>query len=214
MSADSDRATFGSRFGLVATMIGVAVGLGNVWRFPYMVGRFGGAPFVAFYALAVVAIGIPALMAEWTLGRHTRRGPVGAFEGASLPAGRALGWVFFLGVTAATGYYSNALGWVLYHALASVVRPLGVEIDPSAILPPGDGFSLRSFLLQCACTLAVLASCAAVLRRGLREGIERASRFIVPALLVGLLVLIVRSLTLPGAAEGLRWYLGSFDPGA
>lgn len=208
------RETFGSRFGLVATMVGVAVGLGNVWRFPYMVGEFGGAPFVAFYVLAVVLIGVPALMAEWTLGRHTRRGPVGAFESGGLPFGRALGWIFFVGVTAATGYYSNALGWVLYHALAGLLSGVGVEIDAAAILPPDEGFSLRSFLLQCACTGAVLLTCAAVLRRGLRGGIEKASRFIVPALLAGLVILIARSLTLPGAGEGLRWYLGAFDPGA
>ena len=208
------RETFATRFGLVATMVGVAVGLGNVWRFPYMVGQFGGAPFVAFYVLAVVLIGVPALMAEWTLGRHTRRGPVGAFESAGLPFGRVLGWIFFVGVTAATGYYSNALGWVLYHALAGLLSGVGIEIDAAAILPPEDGFSLRSLLLQCACTGVVLLTCAAVLRRGLRRGIERASRLIVPALLAGLVILIVRSLTLPGAGEGLRWYLGAFDPGA
>lgn len=195
-------------------MIGVAVGLGNVWRFPYMVGQFGGAPFVAFYVLAVVAIGVPALMAEWTLGRTTQRGPVGAFQAAGIPFGGAIGWVFFLGVTAATGYYSNALGWVLYHALAGVLGGFGIEIDPSAIIPPNEGFSRTSFLLQIACTTTVLLSCAAVLRKGLRAGIEKASRFIVPALLIGLLVLIARSLTLPGASEGLRWYLGQFEPSA
>ena len=70
------------------TMIGVAVGLGNVWRFPYMVGKFGGAPFVAIYILAVVLLGIPTLMAEWALGRHTRRGPLGAFSRAGDPLGR------------------------------------------------------------------------------------------------------------------------------
>ena len=208
------RETFGSRFGLVATMIGVAVGLGNVWRFPYMVGEFGGAPFVAFYVVAVLLIGVPALMAEWTLGRHTRRGPVGAFRSVGLPFGRPLGWVFFLGVSAATGYYSNALGWVLYHALAGLLSGVGIEIDAAAILPPNEGFALRSLLLQCACTGAVLLTCAAVLRRGLRAGIERASRLIVPALLTGIVILIIRSLTLPGAGEGLHWYLGAFDPGA
>ncbi len=207
------RDTFATRFGLLATMIGVAVGLGNVWRFPYMVGRFGGAPFVAFYATAVLLIGIPALMAEWTLGRHTRRGPAGAFEKAGLPGGRILGWVFFVGVTAATGYYSNALGWVLYHAASGAVGAFGIHLDASAILPPAEGFSVRSFLLQCACTLLIILACVAVLLRGLRRGIERASRFIVPALLAGLLLLIARSLTLPGAGEGLRWYLGKFELG-
>ena len=67
------RETFAGRLGLLAAMIGVAVGLGNVWRFPYMVGKFGGAAFVLFYLGVVFFIGIPALMAEWILGRHTQR---------------------------------------------------------------------------------------------------------------------------------------------
>lgn len=208
------RETFATRFGLIATMIGVAVGLGNVWRFPYMVGEFGGGPFVFFYVLAVVAIGIPALMAEWMLGRHTRRGPVGAFESVGLPFGRVVGWIFFLGVTAATGYYSNALGWVLYHALVGLLGGVGIEIDAASILPPETGFDARSFLLQCVCTATVLLTCAWILRRGLRAGIEKASRVIVPILLIGLVILIVRSITLPGAGAGLRWFVGQFDPSA
>ena len=89
------RETFGSRFGALMTMIGVAVGLGDVWRFPYMVGRFGGAAFVLLYLVLVGLIGVPALMAEWTLGRHTRRGTVGAFAAAGMPFGRLVGWFFF-----------------------------------------------------------------------------------------------------------------------
>ena len=78
-------------------MVGVAIGLGNVWRFPYMVGQFGGAPFVFVYVIAVIVLGVPALMAEWALGRQTRRGPVGAFGGVGLPFGRQIGWFFFFG---------------------------------------------------------------------------------------------------------------------
>ena len=84
------RETFTSRVTLLATMIGVAVGLGNVWRFPYMVGRYGGAAFVVLYLVFALGIGLPALMAEWTLGRHTRRGTLGAFERARLPGGKVL----------------------------------------------------------------------------------------------------------------------------
>ncbi len=205
------RASFATRFGMLATMVGVAVGLGNVWRFPYMVGRFGGASFVLVYVLAVVLLGVPVLMAEWTLGRATRRGPVGAFEAVGFPAGRAVGWFFFAVVTAATAYYTNALGWVLFHALSQVAGALGIGFDPSVILPPDEGFSLRSLLLQVACTATIIAGCALVLLRGLRQGIERASRFITPALFVVLLILIGRSLTLPGAAAGVEWYVLKFD---
>ena len=205
------RETFTSRFGLLMTMIGVAVGLGNVWRFPYMVGEFGGAPFVVFYVFVVGVIGIPALMAEWTLGRLTRRGPVGAFARAGLPRGRAVGWFFFFVVTAATGYYTNALGWVLYYAAGGLADALGIGWEASEILPPDTGFVARSFFLQMACTGLVILACVAVLLKGLRSGIERVSKFIVPTLLTLLLILIVRSVTLPGAGAGIQWYVLKVD---
>src|SRR6266513_2754983 len=100
------RETFASRFGTLMTIVGVAIGLGNVWRYPYMVGKFGGAAFVLFYVVVALTIGAPALMAEYALGRHTRRGPVGAFAAAGLPFGKQAGWFFFVVVTAATGYYT------------------------------------------------------------------------------------------------------------
>ncbi len=207
------RETFTSRLGLVATMIGVAVGLGNVWRFPYMVGRFGGAAFVLVYLLLAVLIGIPALMAEWTLGRHTRRGSVGAFELAGLPGGRALGWIFFFAVATATGYYSNAIGWVIYHGAAEFARGVGISLNASRILPPDTGFDAVSFRLQVVSTGLVIAACGLVLRRGLRGGIQKASMVITPMLFGILLLLVVRSLTLEGAGEGLAWLLLKFEPG-
>ena len=191
-------------------MIGCAVGLGNVWRFPYMVGKFGGAAFVLFYVLVAVLIGVPALMAEYALGRHTRRGTVGAFVAGGFPFGRQVGWFFFCVVVAATGYYSAVIGWVLYYALAQGAQGLGLTFDPAPILPPEHGFVARSFLLQLACTAAVILACALVLLKGLRAGIERASTIIMPALFLILVVLMVRSLTLPGAGEGVRWFILKF----
>ena len=204
------RETFGSRFGTIMTMIGVAVGLGNVWRFPYMAGAFGGAAFVLFYILVAVVIGVPALMTEYALGRHTRRGTVGAFAAGGFPSGRAVGWFFFAVVVAATAYYSAVIGWVLYYALAQGVHAFGASIDASAILPPDRGFVTTSFVLQLLCTAIVLVACGFVLVRGLRAGIERASTIIMPALFVILCVLLIRSLTLPGAGEGVRWFILKF----
>lgn len=201
------RETFGSRFGAVMTMIGVAVGLGNVWRFPYMAGSFGGAAFVLFYVLGSIVIGVPALMAEYALGRSTQRGTVGAFAAGGFPFGRYVGWFFFVIVVAATGYYSAVIGWVLYYAVAEVAAGIGAPINAAAVLPPDRGFVLKSFVLQLVCTAAVIASCGFVLVRGLRAGIERASIIIIPALFVILLVLTVRALTLPGADAGVRWYI-------
>jgi NSS family neurotransmitter:Na+ symporter len=210
VTAPSHRETFGSRFGTIMTMIGVAVGLGNVWRFPYMAGTFGGAAFVLFYVVVAVLIGVPALMAEYALGRQTRRGTVGAFAAGGFPFGRQVGWFFFCVVVAATGYYSAVIGWVLYYALAQGAQALGLSVDPAAILPPDRGFAAGSFVLQLACTAAVIVACALVLVKGLRAGIERASTIIIPTLFLILLALTVRALTLPGAGAGVRWFILEF----
>jgi NSS family neurotransmitter:Na+ symporter len=193
------------------TMIGVAVGLGNVWRFPYMVGLFGGASFVLLYLIMVVFIGIPALMAEWTLGRHTRRGTLGAFEKGGLPGGKYVGYFFVFVVSCATAYYSNTLGWVAFHGIGQAASLVGMDFDSAAILPPDSGFDLTGLLLQVVTTFLVIALCGLVLAKGLRNGIERVSKFIMPMLLVILLTLIVRSVTLEGSSAGLKWYIGGLD---
>ena len=184
---DPKRETFASFFGLLMTMIGVAVGLGAVWRFPYMVGKFGGAAFVLFYMAIVFFVGIPALMAEWTLGRHTRRGTLGSYEKGGFPGGKYVGGFLFFIVFWATGYYSNAVGWVGFHALGELLNAFGVNLNAAAILPPQEGFNLTSFLLQLMMTGFVIFTCGIVLVKGLRRGIEKASKWIVPALSLSLL---------------------------
>ncbi len=205
------RETFATQFGLLMTMIGVAVGLGNVWRFPYMVGRFGGAAFVGVYIFWVALIGVPALMAEWSLGRATRRGTVGAFARGGLPGGRWIGWGLFGVVVAATAYYANVVGWVLVYAVGSAVQGFGASVDPSRILPPEHGIDPTSLGLQLGATATVLGACGFVLVRGLRAGIERASRVLIPLLFGTLILLVIRTLTLDNIQQGLSWYL-RFDP--
>jgi len=205
------RETFGSRLGLLATMIGLAVGLGNVWRFPYMVGAFGGAAFILVYLLIAALVAVPALMGEWALGRHTRHGTLGAFERVGLPGGRRISWLLALIVWAAVAYYTNAIGWVVWHALVEASTPFGRPIDGSAVLPPESGFSARSMGLQFGLTTLILLAEATVLLRGVRAGIERVSIVATPVLFITLLVVIVRSVTLPGAGEGIAW-LFAFEP--
>ena len=205
------RETFASFFGLLMTMIGVAVGLGAVWRFPYMVGRFGGAAFVLFYMVIIFFVCIPALMAEWTLGRYTKRGTLGAFQKGGFPGGKYVGGFLFFIVFLATGYYSNAIGWVGFHALAEVVNALGGNLNAEAILPPPAGFNLNSFLLQLIMTAFVIFTCGIVLIKGLRKGIEKVSKLAVPALFIILIILIARAVTLKGAIEGIKWYIGGFQ---
>ena len=204
------REQFSSRFGGLMTIVGVSIGLGHVWRFPYMVGKFGGAAFVLFYTLVSIVIGVPALMAEFALGRYARRGPVGAFARGGLPFGRHVGWFFFFVVTAATGYYSAVIGWVLYYAIGQMAMLARVPFDAAAILPPDHGFVLKSFLLQLVFTAIVILACALVLIKGVRKGIERVSIFILPAMTIVTILVMIRSLTLPGALPGVRFYLLEF----
>ncbi len=204
------RETFSSRFGGLMTIVGVSIGLGHVWRFPYMVGKFGGAAFVLFYILVSVVIGVPALMAEFALGRHTRRGPVGAFQRGGLPYGRYVGWFLFFVVTAATGYYSAVIGWVLYYTVGQVAALAHIPFDAAAILPPDHGFVLKSFLLQLVCTGIVLLACALVVLKGVRKGIEVVSIIVLPAMTIVTILVMIRTLTLPGAMAGVRWYLLEF----
>ena len=175
-----------------------------------MYGKFGGAAFVLFYTLVSVVIGVPALMAEFALGRHTRRGPVGAFQLGGFPLGKYVGWFFFFVVTAATGYYSAVIGWVLYYTIGQVAVVAHVPFDAAAILPPDHGFVLTSFLLQLACTGIVILACALVVLKGVRRGIEVVSTIVLPAMTIVTILVMIRSLTLPGAMAGVRWYLLEF----
>ncbi len=204
------RETFGSRLTVLATMVGLAVGLGNVWRFPYMVGQFGGATFILLYLAIAGLVAVPALMGEWAIGRHTRLGSLGAFEAVGVPGGRALGWILVLISWAAVAYYTNAIGWVAFHGLAQVATGLGAGFDASVILPPDTGFSPRSTGLQFGFTASILAIQAAIILRGVRRGIERVSTFATPVLFATLLILIARSVTLEGADAGIAWLL-DFD---
>lgn len=207
------RETFGSTLGVLATMVGLAVGLGNVWRFPYMVGQFGGAAFIVLYLGIAVLIAIPALMGEWSIGRHTRLGTLGAFDAIGLPGGRYIGWLLGGVAWVAVAYYTNAIGWVAYHAIGQLAAGVGRPFDASAILPPDTGISWRSMSLQFGFTATILAIQGAVIVRGVRAGIERISSVATPLLFLSLLVVIVRSVTLDGADEGVRWLL-AFDVSA
>lgn len=198
----ASRPRFTTRFGIVMTFIGVAVGLGNVWRFPYMVAAFGGGAFLLVYLLVLVLFGIPALMAELTIGRMTRRGPVGAFTSIGMPAGRPLGWALFATVFMAVSYYTVIVGWVLRYFLVAASGKIDA-INPATFFDDLLAGLAGQFLM----TAIVLVLVGAVLVMGIRGGVERISKIGMPLLFVLLLVLIARSLTLPGAGAGLKFYL-------
>jgi len=189
-------------------MIGVAVGLGNVWRFPYMMAEYGGGAFLLLYVLAMVLFGVPALVAEWTLGRVTGQGPAEAYATAGLPAGRFAGGFVFLVILMATSYYVVVIGWVFLFCVRSLTVGLAEASAPALF----EG-TLSHPAPQAAAAWLVLVGCGVVVLAGVRSGIERVSRLFVPVFFVLILILVARSVTLPGASEGIR-YLIAFDPAA
>ncbi len=193
----TQRAQWGSKIGFILAAAGSAIGLGNIWRFPYVTQENGGGIFVLFYLLAVVAIGLPVMLAEITLGRHTGKNPVGAF-GAIDPKWKFVGALGVLTGTAILSYYGVVAGWTLGYVLKSAQGELSPEAFGAFVADP---------VAQVSYMVLFLAVTALVVALGVQKGIERMSRFLMPLLLLLLLGLIVRSLTLPTAAEGLRFYL-------
>lgn len=198
------RETFGSRFGSLMALLGVAVGLANVWRFPYMAGTFGGAAFVALYLLFTLFLGIPAIMAEWTLGRLTRQGPAGAFVTAGMPGGRGIGFLLFFTVFMAESYYTLVVGQVLFYAFESFLGRGSSGMDPAAFY---DTTLTGITFWNLSVTAITFLSVGLVVHLGVRKGIESLSSFVMPLVFLSLLVVILRSVTLPGAGEGIRFFL-------
>ncbi len=202
----SDRGSWGTRAGFILAAAGSAVGLGNIWGFPTRVGQGGGAAFVLVYLTCIALICLPILVAEIAIGRRTQQSPVRAFALLQPPGSR---WwlVGGLGVAAGAGilaFYCVIAGWTVAYAWFSLSG--GLATDPQAAGVFFADFTAdgsASLLLA----LLVLAVTAAVLLGGIRSGIERVTKALMPAL-IGLLVLLaVRAVTLPGAAEGLGYYL-------
>ncbi len=186
---------------MVLTMVGVAVGLGNVWRFPYMMGRYGGSAFLLVYIGFVLLFALPALMAEWAFGRETRNGPFGAFQRALGKPGSALGVVLLFTVLVANSYYLVVVANVTYTAAFSLLRGFSQQTAPAYSAGLDHG------VLQTAIGLCIIATAAFVLSRGLNRGIERISEIFVPFFGIIVTYLIISSLTIPGAVDGLVAFL-------
>ena len=166
-----------------------------------MMGQHGGALFLAAYLLIAIAFGLPGLMAEWALARHTRRGTLGAFERAGLPGGKYVSYLLIITVVMASSYYGVVVGWVLYFACHFALNAVSIETSSSF------EFLSKSVSTQAVCVVAVSAICGCVLCLGIRRGIEGLSRWGIPVFFLLLAILIVRALTLPGAWEGTLEFL-------
>jgi NSS family neurotransmitter:Na+ symporter len=200
----SGRDSFGSRLGVIAAAAGSAVGLGNIWRFPYILGENGGGAFLIIYLLIVFAIGIPVMMSELVIGRRSRRNPVGAFR--TLAPGKPWFLVGMMGIVAAfmiLAFYTAVAGWTLEYIYQTLIG--GFNGKNSAELATMFE-SFRSESLRPALWFSVfLLATAGIVLGGVRKGIEKSTKIMMPLLLVLLIVLCVKSLTLPGAGKGVEF---------
>ena len=191
---------FASRWGIVLAGLGMAVGTGNLWRFPRIAAQNGGGAFLVPWLLFLFAWSIPLLIAEFGLGRGARRGPVGAF--AKLTGGRTAWMGGFVAVTSVMimFYYSVVTGWMLKYFVTALGGGLGAA-DPAAYWDAYSTSVWQPVLFH----VAAVSGAGLVVARGVTGGIERANRVLIPLLFVLLLAAVARAVTLPGAGEGLAW---------
>ena len=182
-------------------MIGVAVGLGTVWRVPYMMGQYGGSAFLVVYVVFVLIFAIPAVTAEWSLGRYTRHGPIGAMQRAFGPFGKWLGYLLVLTVLIANSYYVVIVGNVAFSAFFAVSTGFTADSIPSYTAGLDNG------VLQAVVAALVIGAALWVVHRGIGKGIERVSKLFVPLFGIMIITLIILALRLPGATAALKEFL-------
>jgi NSS family neurotransmitter:Na+ symporter len=200
------RDSFGSRLGVIAAAAGSAVGLGNIWRFPYILGENGGGAFLLVYLLIIFAIGIPVMMSELVIGRRAQRNPVGAFQ--LLAPEKPWFLVGLMGVVAAfmiLAFYTAVAGWTLEYIYQTLIG--GFKGKSSADLATMfDAF--RSDSLRPALWFVIfMVATSGIVLGGVRKGIEKSTKIMMPMLFVILIIMCIKSLTLPGAGKGLAFLL-------
>lgn len=198
----NNRVTFGSKLGVILATVGCAVGLGNIWRFPYMVGSNGGAAFLLIYIICILLLGLPVMLTEFFIGRHTRSNAAGAFK--VMAPGTRWSLIGYNGVLASfliLGFYSVVAGWTLEYIVDAFSGSLSGKT--AADFKAGfEAFSTGTFR-PIAWTLVFIALTHIIIISGVKSGIERASKIMMPLLFFILIALCIRSVTLPNAQEGL-----------
>lgn len=200
---EEKRGSFGSKIGIILATAGSAVGLGNVWRFPYMTGENGGAAFILVYIVFIFLLGIPGMVNEFIIGRHSASNAARAYH--KMSRGRPWRGVGLLGILCSTiilGFYSVVAGWCLQYLYASIAGQLS-----------GDADYVRSYFQEFSSSLLrpILWSVGFVLLthlviiRGVKKGIERISKLLMPTLFVLLIILVIASCMLPGAMAGVEF---------
>ena len=203
--AKLERANFSSKLGVILATAGSAVGLGNVWRFPYMAGENGGAVFILIYVGCVLLLGIPCMISEFIVGRHGQANTARAYR--KLAGGTPWAVIGYMGVLTGfliTGYYAVVAGWCLQYIWASLVGHL--HGDPAYFQQYFADFSSHP-VKPIFWTVIILGITYLIIEHGVRDGIERASKLLMPMLFLLLLIIVVAACMLPGAERGVQFLL-------
>lgn len=194
------REVFGTRVGFILAAVGSAVGLGNMWRFPYRVSEGGGAAFVLLYIAMTLVVGIPLMLCEFSVGRRSRLSPIGALKKEGGRRWALLGALGVLTGLLILSYYSVIAGWVVRYALAGIVAGF-----PAA---PGEYFNtITTGIAPILYHLAFMVVVITIVMSGVEKGIERASLVMMPALFLIVGGLAIWAATLAGSGEGYAYYL-------
>lgn len=202
-----NRAVFGSRLGFLLVSAGCAIGIGNVWKFPYVAGQYGGAVFVLFYLAFLILMGIPVMTMELAVGRASRKSAVEAYK-ALEPKGsfwHMHGWFCILGCAMLMMYYTTVSGWMLAYFWKFVSGTFSqvVHGETAVVFGAMLGNPLEMGLFMAITVFLGFAVCGF----GLQSGVERVTKTMMMALLVLIVVLAINSMLLPGGNEGLKFYL-------
>lgn len=209
MSQQNHRGQWGTRTGFILAAIGSAVGLGNIWRFPYMVASNGGGVFMIVYLIAMLTAGIPIIVLEFAIGHKTHKSAPGAFRALN-PGWEWLGWLQVFTCFAIVVYYSVIIAWSLSYGLFAL-KGLVWGSDTTGFffneyLKVSEGFSLSGFNFSIALPLVIVWSIIlVVVIGGVKSGIEKANKILMPLLFIMVLVILIRGITLPGASAGLDY---------
>ena len=200
------RGKWSSQLGFILSTIGFAAGAGTIWKFPYLAGKYGGAVFLIFYILIVFAIGIPLLCMEISLGKYTGKDPVGAYSKIKPKKKWYLnGYLNIITMLLILGYVSPVVGWIIAYFFKSL---FGVFSKMSPVEIQNYFTTFTNHPLEVLLwTSFFFIYLALTLIKGLNKGIERINKIMLPSLFIIMLILIIRSLTLPGSEKGLIFYL-------
>jgi len=200
MQQSGQRELFKSRAGFILAAVGSAVGLGNMWRFPYVAAEGGGAAFVFLYIILTLAIGIPLMLSEFSVGRGSRLSPIGALRKLGGRGWSLLGFMYVITGLIILAYYSVIAGWVVRYALDGILTGFPAN--------PGDQFAVvTSGWSPIWFHLAIMGTTILIVSMGVQKGIERAALILMPVLFSILILLAIWALTLDGALEGYAFYL-------